>query len=168
MITFEKNDQASAALEAGRADAVTSDQSQLYALRTKFKNPDNFIMLPEVISKEPLGPVVREGDEQWFDVVKWCLYAMINAEEYGVTSANVDEMKASSTNPNVKRLLGAEGNIASGYGLPDDWAYNIIKQIGNYGESFDKHLGAGSPLKIARGYNALWTDGGLQYGMPIR
>ncbi len=168
LITFEKNDQASAALEAGRADAVTSDQSQLYALRTKFKNPDDFIMLPEVISKEPLGPVVREGDEQWFDIVKWTLMAMLNAEEYGVTSENVDEMKASSTNPNVKRLLGVEGNIASGYGLSEEWAYNIVKMVGNYGESFDKHLGAGSPLKIDRGLNAQWADGGLQYGMPIR
>ncbi|MDC7239202.1 MAG: amino acid ABC transporter substrate-binding protein [Spirochaetales bacterium] len=168
LITFEKNDQASAALEAGRADAVTSDQSQLYALRTKFKNPDDFIMLPEVISKEPLGPVVREGDEQWFDIVKWTLMAMLNAEEYGVTSENVDDMKATSTNPNVKRLLGVEGQIASGYGLEDDWAYNIIKMVGNYGESFEKHLGAGSPLKIDRGLNAQWADGGLQYGMPIR
>ncbi|QEN09407.1 amino acid ABC transporter substrate-binding protein [Oceanispirochaeta crateris] len=168
LITFEKNDQASAALEAGRADAVTSDQSQLYALRTKFKEPDNFIMLPEVISKEPLGPVVREGDDQWFDIVGWTLNVMLNAEEYGVTSANVDEMKSSSTNPNVKRMLGVEGGVAEGFGLDNDWGYNIIKQVGNYGESFDRNLGAGSPLNIERGYNALWVDGGLQYGMPVR
>jgi len=168
LITFEKNDQASAALEAGRADAVTSDQSQLYALRTKFKNPENFIMLPEVISKEPLGPVVREGDDQWFDIVTWTLMVMLNAEEYGVTSANVDDMKTTSTNPNVKRMLGVEGGISEGFGLSPEWGYNIIKMVGNYGESFDRNLGAGSPLKIARGYNALWVDGGLQYGMPIR
>ena len=168
LITFEKNDQASAALEAGRADAVTSDQSQLYALRTKFKEPENFIMLPEVISKEPLGPVVREGDDQWLDIVAWSLMVMLNAEEYGVTSANVDEMKASSTNPNVKRMLGIEGGVAEGYGLSDDWGYNIVKMVGNYGESFDRNLGASSPLNISRGYNALWVDGGLQYGMPIR
>ncbi len=168
LITFEKNDQASAALEAGRADAVTSDQSQLYALRTKFKNPENFIMLPELISKEPLGPVVRQGDDQWFNIVKWTLMVMLNAEEYGVTSANVDEMKTSSTNPNVKRMLGVEGEVAEGFGLSDDFGYNIIKLVGNYGESFERNLGMDSPLKISRGFNALWTDGGLQYGMPIR
>ena len=168
LITFEKNDQATAALEAGRADAVTSDQSQLYALRTKFKVPEDFIMLSEVISKEPLGPVVRQGDDEWFNIVKWTLLAMINAEEYGLTSANVDEMKASSTNPSVKRILSVEGNISDGLNLGPDWAYNIIKQVGNYGESFDRTLGSGSPLNISRGYNALWFDGGLQYGIPIR
>lgn len=168
LITFEKNDQATAALEAGRADAVTSDQSQLYALRTKFKNPDDFIMLSEVISKEPLGPVVRQGDDEWFNIVRWTLLAMINAEEYGITSANVDEMKATSTNPSVKRILSVEGNISEGLSLEADWAYNIIKQVGNYGESFDRTLGSGSPLKIERGYNALWNEGGLQYGIPIR
>lgn len=168
LITFEKNEQAAAALEAGRADAVTSDQSQLYALRTKFESPEDFIMVPEVISKEPLGPAVRQGDDQWMDIVRWSLLAMINAEEYGVTSENIDEMKAESDNPNVKRLLGVEGDAADGLGLSGDWAYNIISTVGNYGESFDRHLGAGSPLNIERGYNALWTEGGLQYGMPIR
>lgn len=168
LITFEKNDQAAAALEAGRADAVTSDQSQLYALRTKFSHPEDFIMLPEVISKEPLGPVVRQGDDQWMDIVRWSLMAMVNAEEYGVTSSNVDAMKSESDNPNVKRLLGVEGDAAAGLGLPTDWAYAIIKNVGNYGESFDKHLGSSSPLKIDRGYNALWFEGGLQYGIPIR
>ncbi|MGL1891112.1 MAG: amino acid ABC transporter substrate-binding protein [Spirochaetaceae bacterium] len=168
LIAFEKNDQATAALEAGRADAVTSDQSQLYALRTKFKNPDDFIMLSEVISKEPLGPVVRQGDDEWFDIVKWSLIVMVNAEEYGVTSANVDEMKASSTNPNVKRMLSVEGKLYEGFGLEADWAYDIIKQVGNYGESFDRNLGMGSPLKIDRGYNAQWNEGGLHYGIPLR
>ena len=168
LITFEKNDQASAALEAGRADAVTSDQSQLYALRTKFSEPDKFVMLPEVISKEPLGPVVRQGDDQWLDIVAWSLMVMVNAEEYGVTSANVDEMKVSSTNPNVKRMLGVEGEVADGFGLETDWGYNIIKQVGNYAESFNRNLGSESPLNISRGYNALWVDGGLQYGLPTR
>jgi len=168
LITFERNDQASAALEAGRADAVTSDQSQLYALRSKFQEPANFTMLPELISKEPLGPVVRQGDDQWMDIVRWSFNVMLNAEEYGVTSANVDEMKSSSTNPNVLRMLGSEGEVHTGFGLDSDWGYNIIKQVGNYGESFDRNLGSGSPLNIERGYNALWTDGGLQYGYPIR
>lgn len=168
LITFEKNDQASAALEAGRADAVTSDQSQLYALRTKFKEPENFIMLPELISKEPLGPVVRQGDDEWFNIVKWTLFAMLNAEEYGITSDNVDEMKETSDNPNVKRLLGSEGGVWEGFGLESNAGYNIIKYIGNYGESFERNLGSGSPLNISRGLNALWTKGGIQYGMPIR
>ncbi len=168
LITFEKNDQAAAALEAGRADAVTSDSSQLYALRTKFQNPENFDLVPELISKEPLGPVVREGDDQWLDIVTWSFMTMLNAEEYGVTSANVDDMKASSDNPNVKRMLGVEGDVWDKFGLSDDAGYNIVKMVGNYGESFDRNLGAGSPLNISRGYNALWTDGGLQYGMPIR
>ncbi len=168
LITFEKNDQASAALEAGRADAVTSDQSQLYALRTKFQEPENFIMLPELISKEPLGPVVRQGDDQWLDIVTWSLMVMVNAEEYGVSAANVDEMLASSTNPNVKRMLGVEGEVGKGFGLEPDFGYKIVKLVGNYGESFDRNLGSGSPLNIERGFNALWTDGGLQYGLPIR
>ena len=168
LITFEKNDQASAALEAGRADAVTSDQSQLYALRTKFKEPENFVMLPELISKEPLGPVVRQGDDEWFNIVKWTLFAMLNAEEYGITSANVDDMMTTSDNPNVKRLLGTEGGVWEGFGLENNAGYNIIKFIGNYGESFDRNLGSGSPLNISRGLNALWTEGGIQYGMPIR
>jgi len=168
LITFEKNEQAAAALENGRADAVTSDQSQLYALRTKFKNPDDYIMLPEVISKEPLGPVVRQGDDQWMDLVRWTLLAMVNAEEAGVTSQNIDEIKASTDNPDVKRLLGLDGEFGTSLGLDNDWAYRIVKLVGNYGESFERNLGMGSPLKINRGLNALWTDGGLQYGIPIR
>ncbi|WP_028973476.1 amino acid ABC transporter substrate-binding protein [Spirochaeta cellobiosiphila] len=167
LITFEKNEQAAAALESGRADAVTSDSSQLYALRSKFKNPDSFKLLPTLVSKEPLGPVVRQGDDQWADIVRWSLLAMINAEELGVTSSNVESM-LTSENPSIKRLLGTEGEIGEGFGLDKDWAYKIIKYVGNYGESFDRNLGTGSPLNIARGYNALWTDGGLQYGFPIR
>ena len=167
-ITFDTSDQTIKAFEAGRCDALTSDQSQLYALRIKLSDPKSAVVLPEVISKEPLGPVVRQGDDEWFNVVKWSLYAMVNAEELGVTSANVDEMKASSTDPNVRRLLGVEGVKNEWMGLPDDWGYNIIKQVGNYGEAFDRNVGAGSALGIARGLNALWSKGGLQYAPPIR
>ncbi|HOP15164.1 MAG TPA: amino acid ABC transporter substrate-binding protein [Gammaproteobacteria bacterium] len=167
-ITFDTSDQTINAFEAGRCDALTSDQSQLYALRIKLSDPKSAVVLPEVISKEPLGPVVRQGDDEWFNIVKWSLYAMVNAEELGVTSANVDEMKAGSADPNVRRLLGVEGVKGEWMGLPDDWGYNIIKQVGNYGEAFDRNVGAGSALGIARGLNALWSKGGLQYAPPIR
>ncbi|MCB1787772.1 MAG: amino acid ABC transporter substrate-binding protein [Chromatiaceae bacterium] len=167
-ITFDTSDQTIKAFEAGRCDALTSDQSQLYALRIKLQKPDSAMVLPEVISKEPLGPVVRQGDDEWFNIVKWSLYAMINAEELGVTSANVDEMKANSTDPNVRRLLGVEGVKGEWMGLPDEWGYNIIKLVGNYGEAFDRNVGKGSPLGISRGLNALWSKGGIQYAPPIR
>jgi len=167
-ITFDTSDQTIKAFEAGRCDALTSDQSQLYALRIKLEDPASAMVLPEVISKEPLGPVVRQGDDEWLNIVKWSLYAMINAEELGVTSANVDEMKASSTDPNVRRLLGVEGVKGEWMGLPDGWGYNIVKQVGNYGEAFERNVGMGSPLGIARGLNALWSKGGLQYAPPIR
>lgn len=120
------------------------------------------MILSEVISKEPLGPVVRQGDDLWFNIVKWSLFAMLNAEEYGVTSENVDEM-TSSEDPNIARLLGQDGNYGEGMNLEADWAYNIISQVGNYAESFDRNVGMDSPLEIERGVNALWTDGGFQY-----
>lgn len=167
-ITFDTSDQTVKAFEAGRCDALTSDQSQLYALRIKLKDPDSAMVLPEVISKEPLGPVVRQGDDEWFNVVKWMLFALINAEELGITSANVDDMKAKSTDPNVRRLLGVEGVKGEWIGLSDDWGYNIIKQVGNYGEVFDRNVGKGSALGISRGLNALWSHGGIQYAPPIR
>jgi general L-amino acid transport system substrate-binding protein len=166
-VVFETNDELIAAFQAGRCDVFTTDQSGLYSSRTKFENPDDYVVLPEVISKEPLGPVVRHGDNEWADVVRWTLYAMIEAEELGVTSQNVDEMK-NSDNPNIRRLLGVEGEIGKGFGLPNDFAYQIIKQVGNYGESFERNLGENTPLKIARGLNDLWTRGGLQYAMPFR
>lgn len=166
-VVFDTSDQTVKGFEAGRCDVLTSDQSQLYALRIKLEKPDSAMVLPEVISKEPLGPVVRQGDDQWFNIVKWTHNALLNAEELGVTSANVDEMKKSK-NPNVRRLIGLEGPKGKGLGLNDDWAYQVIKQIGNYGESFDRNVGAGSPLKVSRGINALWTDGGLQYAPPMR
>jgi general L-amino acid transport system substrate-binding protein len=167
-ITFDTSDQTIKAFEAGRCDALTSDQSQLYALRIKLQDPKGAVVLPEVISKEPLGPVVRQGDDEWFNVVKWTLFAMINAEELGVNSANVDEMKAGSTDPNVRRLLGVEGVKGEWMGLSDDWGYNIIKYVGNYSEVFERNVGKGSALGIARGLNALWTKGGIQYAPPIR
>ncbi len=163
-VTYDTSDATVKGFEAGRCDMLTSDQSQLYALRIKLKDPDSAMVLPEVISKEPLGPVVRQGDDKWFNIVKWSLMAMVNAEEMGVTSANADSMK-SSKNPGIGRLMGGQGEKL---GLGDDWAYNIVKQVGNYGESFERNVGMGSPLKISRGLNALWTDGGLQYAPPIR
>ena len=166
-ITYDTSDETVKGFEAGRCDVLTSDQSQLYALRIKLKDPKNAIVLPEVISKEPLGPAVRQGDDEWFNVVRWTLNAMLNAEELGVSSANVDAMKESS-DPNIRRLLGLEGIKGEGLNLKDDWAYNVVKQVGNYSESFERNVGKGSPLGIARGLNALWNNGGIQYAPPIR
>ena len=163
-VTYDTSDATVKGFEAGRCDMLTSDQSQLYALRIKLKDPSSAIVLPEVISKEPLGPVVRQGDDKWFNIVKWMLFAMVNAEELGVTSKNVDSMK-NGKNPSVGRLLSGQGEKL---GLSDDWAYNIIKQVGNYGESFERNVGMDSPLKISRGLSALWNKGGLQYAPPIR
>jgi general L-amino acid transport system substrate-binding protein len=167
-VVFERPDEVRAAYEQGRCDAYTTDASGLYAQRTGLANPDEHIVLPEIISKEPLGPVVRHGDNAWGDVVRWSLYAMVEAEELGVSSQNVDDEKANSTNPNVRRLLGVEGDMGQSLGLPADFGYQIIKQVGNYGEIFERNVGMSTPLKIERGLNALWTDGGLQYAMPVR
>lgn len=167
-ITYDKSDETIIALEAGRCDVLTSDQSQLYAQRIKLANPESYVVLPEVISKEPLGPVVRQGDEEWFKIVRWTLFAMVNAEELGVTAANVEEMAKTSANPDVRRLLGAEGEYGKDLKLSKDWALNIVKHVGNYGEMFERNVGMGSELKIARGQNALWNAGGLQYAPPIR
>jgi general L-amino acid transport system substrate-binding protein len=130
-------------------------------------NPDDHIVLPEIISKEPLGPSVRKDDVQWFQIVQWAHYALITAEELGVTQANVDE-KLKSDNPAIRRLLGVEGSYGEGLGLTNDWAYRIIKHVGKYGEIFERNVGQGSPIKISRGLNALWNKGGLQYAPPIR
>jgi general L-amino acid transport system substrate-binding protein len=167
-VTFENSAETAKAFDAGRCDALTSDQSQLYALRITLAKPDAAMVLPEVISKEPLGPVTAQGDDQWFKIVRWSLYAMLNAEELGVSSANVDKLMSSSKDPNVRRLLGLEGIKGKGLGLSDSWAANIVKQVGNYSESFERNVGMGSPLKIARGQNGLWNAGGLQYAPPIR
>lgn len=166
-VVFDTNEQAASSFDTGRCDSFTTDLSQAYGLRTRMSDPDAVVALPEVISKEPLGPVVRQGDDQWFNIVKWSLFAMLNAEELGVTSANVDEMK-SSENPNIKRLLGVEGPQGKGMDIADDWSYQIIKQVGNYGEAFDRNVGKDSALKIDRGINALWNQGGFQYAPPMR
>jgi general L-amino acid transport system substrate-binding protein len=167
-VVIERLEEVRTAYDQGRCDVYTTDQSGLYAERTVLSNPDDHVILPEVISKEPLGPVVRHGDAEWGDVVRWSLYAMVEAEEYGVNSQNVDEQKANSANPVVRRLLGVEGEMGQGLGLQPEWAYNVIKQVGNYGEIFEANLGQETPLKIERGLNAQWTEGGLQYAMPVR
>ena len=167
LVAFEKSDEVNQAYQAGRCDVYTTDQSGLYAERLKWAKPDDHVVLPEVISKEPLGPMTRHGDNKWNDIVRWTLNAMINAEELGVTSQNAGQMK-SANNPAVLRLLGVEGSFGESLGLDNDWAYNIITQVGNYGESFDRHVGPDTPLKISRGLNALWTNGGLLYAPPIR
>jgi len=166
-IVLDTADQTVAGFKAGRCDVLTSDQSQLYALRIKLDDPSKAMVLPEVISKEPLGPSVRQGDDAWFNVVKWTLNAAINAEELGVTSANIDKMKESK-DPNIARLLGTSGSLGKNLGLSGEWAYNVVKQVGNYGEVFERNVGTGSPLKIGRGLNALWNDGGIMYAPPLR
>ncbi len=167
-VLFEDPDQSRGAFFSGRCDAYSGDQARLYATRiANAPNPDDYIVLPEVISKEPLGPVVRHGDNQFEDIVRWTQYAMLEAEEYGITSKNVDEM-LKSDNPAIKRILGVTPGMGKALGVDEKWVYNIIKQVGNYGEVFDRNVGAGSPLKIPRGQNALWTQGGLQYAPPIR
>lgn len=166
-VTFDTSDQTRQGFESGRCDFLTSDGSQLAALRIGLANPDNAVILPEVISKEPLGPVVRQGDDQWFNIVKWSLNAMIEAEEQGVTSANAGE-KMKSGSPDNMRLLGAEGELGANLGLDNEWAYRIVTQVGNYSESFERNVGMGSPLKLERGINALWNQGGIMYAPAMR
>ncbi len=167
-VVYENNDEVNQAYEAGRCDVLTTDQSGLYSTRVKLANPDDHVILPEIISKEPLGPSVRHGDNEWGDVVRWAFYAMLQAEEYGINSKNVDQQKADNKNPDVQRFLGATDELGKGLGLPNDFAVQIIKQIGNYGDSFERNVGQGSPLKIKRGLNAEWKDGGLMYSPPFR
>lgn len=167
LVAFEKADEVVAAYDAGRCDVYTTDRSALAAQRGKLTNPNDHIVLPEIISKEPLGPVVRQGDDNWFNIVRWSLNAMINAEELGVSSSNVSQMRGSD-NPAIKRLLGTEGNFGEELGISNDWAFNIIGQVGNYGETYERHVGENTPLKLARGVNALWSEGGIMYAAPIR
>ncbi|GAC1038331.1 amino acid ABC transporter substrate-binding protein [Pseudomonas sp. No.117] len=167
-ITYSTSDESAKSMEAGRCDVLTSDQSQLYAQRIKLAKPDDYVVLPEVISKEPLAPAVRRGDEDWLTVVKWSLFAMVSAEELGLTSANVEAQAKDSKNPDVRRLLGTDGEFGKDLKLPKEWALNIVKQVGNYGEVFERNVGMGSDLKIKRGLNALWNAGGLQYSPPVR
>ncbi|WP_454673985.1 amino acid ABC transporter substrate-binding protein [Achromobacter pestifer] len=167
-VLVENYDENFRLLESGRCDAYTNDKSNTAAnMRTRLAKPDDWEILDENLSKEPLGPMVRQGDEQWFNVVRWSLNAMLEAEEYGITSKNVDEM-LKSTNPNVQRILGVTPGMGKNLGLDDKWAYNIIKQVGNYGESYDRAMGKDSPLKLERGLNKQWTQGGLMYGWPVR
>ncbi len=168
VVAFEKGDEVVAAYDSGRCDVFTTDQSGLYAERLKLKNPDENVVLPEIISKEPLGPVVRQGDDAWFNVVKWTYFALVNAEEMGVTAANAGDMMSSSTDPGVRRLLGVEGDFGKNIGLENNWAANAIKAVGNYGEMFDRNVGPDTNLKISRGVNALWNKGGIQYAPPVR
>jgi len=168
-VVFEKIEEAKAAYDAGRCDVYTDDQSNLYSARLSLASPVDHVVLPEIISKEPVGPVVRQGDDRWLNVVKWTYFALVQAEEFGITQANVEEMK-NSPNPEIKRLLGQEAGatIGTDFGLSSDFVVNVIKAVGNYGEIFERNIGQQSPLKIERGKNALWTHGGLQYAMPFR
>jgi len=166
-VTYDTSGQTIEGFKKGRCDVVTSDASQLYGLKLKMDDPNSIIILPEIISKEPLGPVVRQGDDTWFNIVRWTLYASLEAEELAITQANVDQ-QLKSENPSIKRLLGTTGTAGQDMGLKANWAYNIIKGVGNYAESFDKHVGKDSPLGISRGQNKLWNQGGLMYPMPIR
>jgi general L-amino acid transport system substrate-binding protein len=166
-VTFATADEAIKAYEAGRCDSYTTDSSGLYGERVLLSNPNDSIVLPEIISKEPLSSAVRQGDDAWEDIVRWTHEAMLDAEELGVSKTNLDD-QLKSANPEIRRLLGVEGQFGEALGLTNDWVVRIIKAVGNYGESFERTIGQGSPLKIARGLNALWTKGGLQYGLPIR
>lgn len=166
LVTFGTPADAQSAYEGGRCDAYTTDVSSLAAVKLKFSHPDDFIVLPETISDEPLGPWVRQGDDQWFKVVRWTVFAPIEAEKLGVTQANVDAMLKSSS-PDVRRLLGVDGGLGRDLGLTDDWVVRIVRAVGNYGESFERNLGAGTALKLPRGQNRLWTQGGLQFSPPF-
>jgi general L-amino acid transport system substrate-binding protein len=167
VVAFKSDEETVKAYDSGRCDAFTTDASGLAAERVKLATPDDHVILPEIISKEPLASSVRKGDSQWATIVRWVHFAMVDAEEAGVTSKNVDEMMK-SPNPEVKRMLGVEGKFGEGLGIPNDWAVNIVREVGNYGEVFDRNVGAGSALKLPRGLNNLWTKGGLQYAPPIR
>jgi len=167
IVAFDTGPETLKAYDAGQCDAFTTDASSLYSERLKLTVPDDHMVLVEIISKEPLGPLTRDSDSQWFKLVRWVHFAMLNAEELGVTKANVDQMRG-STNPEIRRLLGIDGKFGEGLGLTADWAYRIVKHVGNYGESFERTVGSRSVLRMSRGQNALWTKGGLQYAPPIR
>jgi general L-amino acid transport system substrate-binding protein len=166
-VVIEQTTELSKAFFAGRCDVLTSDASQLAAHRSVAPNPDDYVLLPEIISKEPLAPVVRHGDDQWYDIVNWTVMALIQAEEFGITSQNVDEM-LKSTNPEIQRFLGVTPGLGKALGVDEKWVYNIIKQVGNYGEIFDRNVGPNTPLKLERGLNAQWNQGGIMYAAPFR
>jgi general L-amino acid transport system substrate-binding protein len=167
-VPVETDNEAQQQYLAGACDAYTTDASGLAAVRATFESPGDHILLPEIISKEPLGPLVRHGDNEWGDLVRWTLNALIAAEEYGITSANVDELAQGTENPEINRILGTEGSLGEMLGLDADWAKNAIKAGGNYGELFEKNIGEATPIGLARGLNAQWTNGGLLYAPPFR
>jgi general L-amino acid transport system substrate-binding protein len=168
-VVFEDQDEVVKAYDDGRCDVFTTDSSALAAERLSLANPDENMILPEIISKEPLGPSVRQGDDLWFNITRWVYFALIEAEENGVSQANVDEMLGSE-NPGVRRLLGVEGDFGTAIGLETDWAYQVIKHVGNYGDIYERHVGENTPVGIKRAgsVNDLWTRGGLMYAPPIR
>lgn len=167
-VVVEKMDEAISAYDSGRCDVFTTDKSGLAAQRTKLADPSAHVILPETISKEPLGPVVRHGDNQWKDIITWTLFAQVNAEELGISSANVDQVKADSKDPGISRFLGSEGDMGEQLGLSADWAYNIVSQVGNFGEVFENNIGPNTPVGLPRGVNNLWTEGGILYAPPVR
>jgi general L-amino acid transport system substrate-binding protein len=167
VVAFGTADETIKAYESGRCDVFTTDVSQLYAEKLKLSNASDHVILPEVISKEPLGPLVRHGDDQWFDAVKWVLFAMLNAEELGVSSKTLDDAMKSKQ-PEIRRMLGLDGSYGEQLGLTKDWVVRIVRHVGNYGEVFERNVGATSKLGISRGLNRLWTKGGIQYAPPIR
>jgi len=167
-VVFDTAEAITSAFFSGRCQVYTTDMSDLAGARTKAPKADDYVILPEVISKEPLGPSVRRGDDEWFEIVRWTLFAMLEAEEDGLTQGNVDSQKASSKDPNVQRFLGVSEDTGKLLGLDKEWAYRIVKQVGNYGESFERNLGPKSPVGLPRGVNNLWTKGGLMYAPPIR
>jgi general L-amino acid transport system substrate-binding protein len=166
LVTFGTPADAQAAYEGGRCDAYTTDVSSLAAVKLKFPHPDDFVILPDMISEEPLGPWVRQADDRWFKLVRWTIFALVQAENLGITQSNVEAMRKSD-NPQVRRLLGVDGSLGQSLGVTDDWVVRIVKAVGNYGESFDRNLGDGSRLKLPRGQNRLWTQGGLQFSPPF-
>jgi len=167
IVTFEKSDETVAAYEAGRCDAFSTDKSGLYAYGLQLKNKKDHIILPEIISKEPLGPVVRQGDDQWGNIVRWALFSLINAEELKLNQSSIKSSQ-NSKNPNVQRFIGTQGDFGSKVGLKNDWAYQIISQVGNYNDIFERNLGNQTTLKMERGMNQLWTNGGILYAPPLR
>lgn len=167
-VVIEDFEEVNAAYFAGRCDAYTTDSSGLASVRSTAPDPSAHMILPEIISKEPLGPAVRQGDDEFFNIVKWVVYALIEAEEYGVNSENLEEMRETSENPGIKRLLGADPGMGEHLDLEEDWAYNAIEAVGNYGEIFERNVGPDTDLGLERSVNALWTDGGLMYAMPVR
>ncbi|MHC1549495.1 amino acid ABC transporter substrate-binding protein [Phyllobacterium sp. K27] len=168
-VVFEKLEEVNNAYNSGRCDVYTDDRASLHSIRLRLAAVADHIVLPEIISKEPLGPSVRQGDPQWADIIRWTHYALLTAEELGITKANVDQM-VKSDSPEIRRVLGQEENskLGTDLGLTNEWVVNMVRAVGNYGEIFDRDLGAGSRLKVDRGINALWSKGGLQYAMPIR